>query len=316
MGNGIQEWNKYLQKKILGLSNIISNSINLQQINSVSTNTVSTHCIHWYLVTTYDDGSIDYEYIGNTCSSGCAETKVFSKDSTSQIKILCDNSGSTSSSSNDATIDIKNKLLDSCLNKVANLLTNNNLKNAVTNILQNIFSKSTNINISFEESTTITDKNGNSLEAQTKEIIDPITGSKTEVIYLNPNEIPNSASQEYKASLIIHEVIHTYLNINDTTNLSQHTNMLENYIDAMSTSLKDFFPDMTIMEARSMSLQGLGSITNSPAFDTVLLKYGFNKIASSTDNFQYYYKQYALGTLGHSCNANSNTIPDGNSNVN
>jgi hypothetical protein len=199
--------------------------------------------------------------------------------------------------------NINNQLKNPCLNWVANKMINSTLKNTITDILQNTFNVSDKLNVSFQEST------ANNFESWTQ----PGTltnGVLNEIIYLNPNMLFNSntnmnASQEYIASLLIHEIIHTYLDVNTTLsgNLQQHTEMLKGYIDKMAASLQGFYPNITLQQARSLSLQGLGSdVTSSSAFSSLLSQYGFNRDPSSPNNYANYAQQFQTNNIGTNCN--------------
>lgn len=301
-------YNTY-KKKFGNYSYLINSkgSINEVSVNKVHEKLLSqgtNSCTYFYLVTTYSDGSQDWEYLGVSCTGGdCEQTKVISKNGEDEIKTFCGGGGGSSSSSNN-TQRIVNSITNPCLRSIVNNIINNNLTNAVNDILTNVFNGLYLNNLTFDESTTIHDLQGNILEAQTSGNFGPTVTGLNININLNPNELAG-ASQEYIASVIIHEVVHAELISNGT--ILQHSTMLKSYIDKMAGSLVSFFPNLTVQQALSLSLRGLGEeVQNSPAFDAVLAIYGFNKNNSSTDFFGNYALQFKTGDSGQPCNTGNN----------
>ena len=201
---------------------------------------MNSDCTYYYLVTYWSDGSTDYDYLGSYCNDGpeCEPLIAISNDPKLKIKMLCGGGGGGATTP--TIINTKNNLKDSCLKKIANDFLNSNLSNVVTDILKNVFSVGDHVNLSFEENTSIHDSQGNSIPAKTSGTLGPTSSSPIdETVYLNPDML-NTSSQEFKASVIIHEIIHSSLNVKGI-DLNQHMNMLQNYMDAMSKSLKVFF---------------------------------------------------------------------------
>jgi hypothetical protein len=302
--------NVYLKK----ITNSNSRNSNIKVITNsqVNNQTVSyNNCTLYYLVTYWSDGTVDYEYLGSSCiGGGCEETKVLSKDSTLFIKSLCaDGSGGGGSSGDPANIyDVKNNLKDSCFNSIVNLMINSNLKNTVTNILQNVFGTSKSPNLTFDESSNIVNKSGYPIPAQTSPSFDQSTNILNLSTKIRLDQFEPSASREYKAAVMIHEIIHANIYIDTTVlkGLTQHAYMLENYVGNISTSLQGFFANLTPKQALSLALGGLSSdLSNTPAFDTVLVKYGFNNISTSTDNYAYFLQKFEYGTIGSQCTSSS-----------
>lgn len=55
-------------------------------------------------------------------------------------------------------------------------------------------------------------------------------------IRVNTSILPSDASQDYKASIIVHEIIHGYLNykgIDENNQLKQHMDIAHNYINSI-----------------------------------------------------------------------------------
>lgn len=131
----------------------------------------------------------------------------------------------------------------------------------------------------------------------------------------------SGASQEYKAAVIMHEIIHTSLTVNNLSNANagiyppsgyQHYQMLIGYTDEMVLALTNFFPDLTLEQAKSLALDGLGSVVRAtPEFDALVTRWGFNNITNSTQNWAYFLRKHEVGEKGTPCNSsrggNSNT---------
>ncbi|WP_218331100.1 MULTISPECIES: hypothetical protein [Hydrotalea] len=192
--------------------------------------------------------------------------------------------------------DIKNELKDPCLNTVANNLITSTFKNTVTDILQNIFNVNDKLNIYFQENTTREKEAWTQPGTLSNRILD-------EIVYVNPNLL-HDASQEYIASLLIHEIIHTYLDVNTTLsgNMQQHPEMLKNYIEKMSLSLLDFYKNITLDQARALCIAGFGDLQNFQDFNNILESYGFNTDPASTRNIGFFIQPLQSGSAGTKCN--------------
>ncbi len=174
------------------------------------------------------------------------------------------------------------------------------------------FSVNNLVNLTFEESNTIVNSNGDPVEGKTSgpTAFGP-DGSLDLTVYVRPDLLVGT-SQEFRAAVIMHELIHasfrySHASIPDAeilwTQTIQHYDMLQYYISKMSSSLVDFFPGMSRNASVSLSLFGLGNeVTNSQTFTDVIGYYGMNRDNSSTDNWAYYLVQYQARSLGIVCN--------------
>ncbi len=199
--------------------------------------------------------------------------------------------------------DVKNNLQNPCFKAIADLMINNNLQNIVTNILQKTFNVSPKINLTLAESNSIVNQNGRPVAAQTQSQYDASSGVLNIATYIRLDQIDPAASQEYKASLLIHEIVHAYIFTHPEVlnGLTQHAYMLQNYIDGIIGSLQTFFPSLTSQQAASLALGGLGDdVTGTQAFNDALTKYGFTT-DNSSNNYQFYLQQFQYGTIGIHC---------------
>jgi hypothetical protein len=198
--------------------------------------------------------------------------------------------------------DVKNNLKDPCLKALVNILLQSNIENKITDILNNVFGTGSSINLYFQEDYTITK------DANTIPYVIQGTNTLTKIVTnINPNNFDPNASKEYKTAVIMHEIIHAYLDVNPSvlSNMTQHSYMLENYIDILSGSLQNFFPNMTTDQATSLALYGLGpDVINSTAFADALKKYGFDNNGGPT-SYARYAQEFEFGGLGEICNSDN-----------
>jgi hypothetical protein len=177
------------------------------------------------------------------------------------------------------------------------------LQNIVTNILQKTFNVSSKIHLTLVESNYIVNLNGRSVAAQTQSQYDSSSGVLDITTYTRIDQIDPAASQESKASLLMHEIVHAYIFTHPEVlnGLTQHAYMLENYIDGILCLCKRSFP-LISHQAASLALGGLGdAMTGTQAFADALTKYGFTT-DNNSNNYQFYLQQFQYGTIGIHCN--------------
>lgn len=208
--------------------------------NSVESNNVNLDgCLDWYIVTWYDDGTSDWQYIGTSCDSYCLETIGITQDSMS-VKLDCAGGRGGGGGSNPSINTIKNKVKDPCLKKlISNLQNSNKINNAIGKILQSVFGVNDNINLTFEENNNLKNSNGDTLNGQAMSF-----GNGNYAVILNAVAL-NQFSQERKTLTIMHEVLHDYF-FSQYNNPTQngHTRMITAYLDKMASSLEDLYPAM------------------------------------------------------------------------
>jgi len=311
--NGFNSYKKIILKP---------NKNQLKQTKSIKSNSVSNNiepnsCTAFYLVTYWSDGSIDYEFLGASCTNTCEQTISIDNKLQNIIRSNCGGSGGNNVSGGSPAIeDVKTKLTDPCLQMIINQLLNGSISNAITKILKDVFSVNDKVNVTFEQTSSVTGNNGYPVPAHTSSDQIYVNGVMNHKITLN-SSILNGASQEYKAAAIIHEIIHTSLTIASANSLSvgitppnnyQHFIMLSGYMDEMSQSLKDFFPDITLEQAKSLSLGGLSNdVAVLEHFDTLITRWGFNNNQSSAQHWDYFSQRHKVGEAGSPCNPNRGT---------
>jgi len=127
------------------------------------------------------------------------------------------------------------------------------LENYTSNIANSFFGTSDSFNMNFLDVKSLPDT------------IDGVTDCAGNIphiftadIKLNANTL-STASKEYIAATIMHEVIHAYLTLYGTNgSLNQHTDMATNYLSIMAIDLKLLYPGITEEDATALSWGGLG----------------------------------------------------------
>lgn len=159
---------------------------------------------------------------------------------------------------------IENLVKDPCLANIVQKIIEKDLANAMSQRLLSIFDKSETMNLYFvDRSTNVDDKPGNF-----RLTYFPKTGISNYVIYLDLTKMPATASNEYKAAVIIHEITHAIIRSNLTSEenkamlgAEKHYIMLQNYIQEMKVFLQETFT-LNDQEALSMIFEGISDLNN------------------------------------------------------
>ncbi|GEM_PF-6224328 len=243
---GYQNGNRKYERLITN-SNIEfeSNKTSPKQSYSVGSNLVkSSGCVWSYLVTYYNDGSQDWDLIGLKCNDGNdCQTTIGISEGSDIIKSDCSGNGNGpgGGSGNGDFDKIINDITDPCLKAlITNLQNANKLTNLIGGILQNVFGENNNITLTFKQDDNIKDVEGTPVAGKALKSID----GKNYSIYLN-SSLLNQYSQESQTLTIMHEVLHNYFFAENFSKIPNgHTRMLNDYINQMSKSLEDLYPQL------------------------------------------------------------------------
>lgn len=185
--------------------------------------------------------------------------------------------------------DITNRVDNLCLSATLNAAISNNLSNTITDILHNTFGAQADFNINF------LDDNLN----------DPLKDAKTTPflysngridfnVTLNTGVLP-SASKEYTAVTIYHEIVHAYLRTLGVTGQNlQHIVMTEQYVSKLESALQSMFPNLSNLDAKALSWGGL---MDTPAWT----KFKEDHPADA-QNLEVVNAQHRVRTTGTPCN--------------
>lgn len=237
--------------------NIKSNSL----VNSTSTK--SNNCIAYYSVTYWSDGTTDWELINVECDSPCEITRSLNPSTESKITKFCFTGvtiggGGGPSITNDK---ITTKFINPCIAEVWNKIQNKDLglKGEIDKILYNTFGLSTKYNLVVKDEEGL-NNNGIPVAGTTLPPVRNSDGSISITCIINATTV---ASQEYIAATIYHEVIHAYLNtVNPDliNNKSSHTEMYNNYMKSLESTLIKTFSNTDPSVLHVLALDGIVNI--------------------------------------------------------
>jgi hypothetical protein len=304
---GYDNGNKLFEKKITNsLYSTPPNSSSEIKSNSLGANSIKVNsCIDWYLVTYYPNNVQVWVFVGTSCND-CSQSIGITQDSL-RIKSNCNSSGGAGGSNQMSSIIIN--LTDPCLKKlVQKLSAPGGLNNEISDILQNVFNKNSTVNITFVQDNTLNDGQGHADFGQTTIINN---NSNNIQVSLNPNALINS-SMEFKTQVIMHEILHGYLEnyFNEQgTNNTNNSAILGKYVQKMAKSLKVLYPQMSPDACLSLSLKGLEDL--HPQFETVIN--GFGLTSDNTKSNGWWVAgslYYDLGSdFGTPCTTTSSSNP-------
>jgi hypothetical protein len=170
-------------------------------------------CLAWYLVTTtfYSDGSQETTetFLGTTCyESGCYPNDP-NLQSLDCLEPGSGNGGEGGGLINElVTVDsVEKNLADSCFINVVNKVTSSSFKNQIVRLFNETYLGTGHLaNLRFQENSNLINADGSIRAA--KSSVAPYTW----VIELNPGYgNGGSVSQEYWGSVIIHELVHSFI---------------------------------------------------------------------------------------------------------
>lgn len=191
-------------------------------------------------------------------------------------------------------LDIVDSLKNKCLKDVlAKLKMDKNLNNKISEIIQNIFNKNDKVNITFKE---YTDPSAG--PART-EVPDRRNGVFNETINLNLAHF-NGSSQEFAAIVMVHEVLHAYMNYDNKyylNQLAQHQDIAERYVYEIKNLILNIYPGMDEKDAYAIILNGLKDALGPSKDDFIQL---LNKQYKVNDPFGIY-ESYRNGFSGTKC---------------
>jgi len=251
--NGNRKYERYITN-----SNILneSNNSTTKQSYSVGSNSVkSSGCTLFYLVTYYDDGSMDRDYIGMNCNySDDCQTTIGISEGSDIIKADCSgkpNGPGGGSGNGDEYDKIINNITDECLKELlTNLQKADRLTNEIGSILQNLFGDNNSITLTFIQDDNLTDRKGNPVKGSSSQI-----NNNNYITKLN-KAVLKDYSPESQTLTIMHEVLHNSFKIlyNEQKNLNDHTRMLTDYIEKLASSLENLYPELKLHHAVTIAL--------------------------------------------------------------
>ncbi len=165
--------------------------------------------------------------------------------------------------------DIKNEVKDPCLKAVVNSLKNSNVAGKISEIISAL-DQNTKVQISVVDAPDVFNKNGKSVAAKFDAQPGFVGGNFFGTISISTNTLLPS-TKENSATVIIHEVIHSYFAYTGQNKLQviEHQDMATNYVQPMATFLSGLY-NIPIKDATALAWSGLAdanSYINSTNFD-------------------------------------------------
>jgi len=178
---------------------------------------------------------------------------------------------------------------------MVNATINTDINTKVNKLIQDVFASSQKLHLSFVDNVPLP----NGVEGQTEPPHEPDADGNLNVqIQLNSNSLPNY-SQEFIATVIMHEALHAFMLANNINPISQH-NIMVKYVGKMGASLQTMFGNASVPgglsddDARNLALGGLSgtdSFKTSIATDLKLL-----------GSFEAIQLAFSIGSRGKRCN--------------
>lgn len=224
-------------------------------------------CEWWGNFTRWADGSITLNYVYQVCYE-CQTTSIGITTGGQYIKNQCGGGGGSSSSSTNTTLlgDIFVSLQHPCFSEVYNKLITSGMSTQITNILRNTFGLNSKMNLRLYDVSTISDPNPDKIIfARTPFASFDEYGFINIEIALNISTM-GEASQEFIATVIMHEICHAYLHANQINPAQQHQSILDNYTSAIANSLRVVFPNSSV-NMDELSKLGIYALENSTTYE-------------------------------------------------
>ena len=122
-------------------------------------------------------------------------------------------------------------------------------------------------------------------------------------VTLNKNTMPGY-SQEFVATTIVHEIMHSYFNANKVyfnQQFQQHQAMAEGYVESLKEAVTDMFEDMPDKDAYALIMNGFNDMfeNNLTGWNALLAKY--NLTNQEIYQAQQAYKSSAPNSPGTKC---------------
>jgi hypothetical protein len=184
---------------------------------------------------------------------------------------------------------ITNNTTNPCLKNMVNATINRNLTTVVNTLIQKVFNTSTKVNLTFSDSMPLDDK----IMGYTPPSNFDANGNLNLTVNLNKDKLPNY-SQEYIATVIIHESLHAYLTTTNNLGTWQHWNIATTFATQMSVDLQQMFPNLQGPDATNLSWSGLES---TDAFQQTI-----GNDLTAQGNYVATLLAYTSGSKGTKCN--------------
>lgn len=185
---------------------------------------------------------------------------------------------------------IKNNVTNTCLHNMVDATINANISTVINSLIQKVFNGSSYVNATYIDGTDL--QPGQEGFTPPPSSLDA-NGNLTITIKLNRNELPHY-SQQFIATVIMHESLHAYLTTINNLGALQHETIATTFVTQMALDLQQMFPGLSDADAKNLALGGLeatDTFKNTIAKDMKLL-----------GSYQATQLAYSTGSLGLRCN--------------
>lgn len=192
--------------------------------------------------------------------------------------------GTAGASETESTI--VNNVTHPCIYQQVQHALAENVTNQISNLIQTTFNINDVINLEINQADYLA-SNESGITSATR------SGEYLNVeITLNENTLPLT-SQEYIMSTVYHELLHAVMYANNITLNTQHSQMVNQYLNILSTALREHFPTLSNQDAIDLAWGGL---QETPQWNDLTTSQR-NRIIATNDSHR-----TATGQAGHPCN--------------
>ncbi len=257
------------------------------------------YCEPWGHFTEWTNGMVTLDYTYMLCTQ-CTTTSIGIKSGEQFVKTNCSGSGNTGGDPGGPVpiISFWNNIKDTCLQKLLEA-TLTNVYQLTYEVLMNEYPESvytafnyTQLNMGASGETVT-----NGLTYSTINVAS--NGQRSVNIVLNMDAL-KSSSQEFNASVIMHEALHAMIVAGGdlvATNFVHHSAMANNYIEILAADLRGLFPNLPVVDSYALAWNGI-SIDLPDAWNALseTTKQQYEAIAND------YWMNGSKGTRPTSCN--------------
>lgn len=216
-------------------------------------------CEPWGHFTEWSNGMVTLDYTYMVCTQ-CTTTSIDIKSGEQFVKANCSGSGNTGGDPGGPVpiINFWNNIKDTCLRKLleATLI---NVHQLTYEVLMNEYPESVYTSFNYTQVNM-----GTSGETVTNgltytDIHVASNGHRSVNIVLNIDAL-KSSSQEFNASVIMHEALHAMIVAGGdivASNFVHHSAMANNYIEILAADLRGLFPNLPVVDSYALAWNGI-----------------------------------------------------------
>ncbi|WP_162996455.1 hypothetical protein [Mucilaginibacter celer] len=187
------------------------------------------------------------------------------------------------------TTIVTNNVTNPCLKKMVDATIISGVNTQINSLIKDVFGGTEKLNLKFVDNVSLA--SGTEGHTEMNGGFDSFGNLNIE-IQLNKNELPGY-SQQFVATVIMHEALHAYLQAKGVDPKNQHENIIIDYVTKMSASLMQMFPGLSSNDAKNLSLGGLDQTTT--------FLYTVARDMKLSGDYAATQLAYSVGSLGSRC---------------